>query len=117
MRRSQTRLIVLAVVAPTLALESKSLGTAQFITTALVVSVIAFADLRTNKGRAIAGEAFWLGFLAINFGGESHSVLSSGLDGIWLLGGTAFIAWLFRHAESDRPNSTARAATSSQGTV
>ena len=102
---------------PTLALESKSLGTTQFITTALVVAAIAFADLRTNKGRAIAGEAFWLGFLAINFGHESHSVLSIGLDLIWLVGGTAFIAWLFRHAETNRRNSTARSATSSQHTA
>ncbi len=117
MRRSQTGLIVLAMAVPLLALQSKSLGTIQFITTILVVTVIAFADLRTNKGRAIAGEVFWLGFLAINFRHDSHSVLSLGFDLIWLLGGTAFIAWLYRRSESSRRNGTARPAPGSQDTA
>jgi prepilin signal peptidase PulO-like enzyme (type II secretory pathway) len=76
--------------------------TVQFLVTAGVLAVIVFADLRTNKGRALVAEAFWLGLLALNIGHDSLGALDLMLDLVELLAGTAVIVWLLRRSETRR---------------
>lgn len=77
-----------------------SLGVVEFAATVATVSAFALADLRTNRGRAIAAETFWAGFFAINIGADAHSALHFILDVAEFLGGTALIVWLLLRAES-----------------
>jgi hypothetical protein len=74
-------------------------GAVGLITTAAVMLVLALVDLRSNLGKAIAGEAFWLGLVALNISSDSRSALYLLLDVVWVLAGSAFIVWLYRRAE------------------
>jgi prepilin signal peptidase PulO-like enzyme (type II secretory pathway) len=86
----------------TLATSGHGIRTVQFLATAGVLAVIVFADLRTNKGRALVAEAFWLGLLALNIGHDSRDALDLMLDLVELLAGTAVIVWLLRRSETRR---------------